>query len=201
MVFLTILALFLGILYGLSDFEISFLSLISSNSDFILYVLMFSVGISIGLHEGLLAKLRQYHIKVLIIPFGIIIASLLGGIVCAFIIHYPINISTAITSGLGWYSLAGATLGKMAGAEVGSIAFLSNLMREIFSFFIIPFIAVKFNNYTCIAPAAATSEDTTLSMLIKFTNEETVVLAVLNGIICSAFVPILISFCYSLNLF
>lgn len=201
MVFLTILALILGILYGQSGIDISFLSVISSHSDFILYILMFSVGISIGLHEGLLAKLRQYHVKVLIIPFGIIIASVLGGVICGLIIHYPINISTAITSGLGWYSLAGATLGKLAGAEIGSIAFLSNLMREIFSFLIIPFIAIKFNNYTCIAPAAATSEDTTLSMLIKYTNEETIVLAVLNGIICSAFVPVLISFCYSLHLF
>ncbi|MEJ8738596.1 LysO family transporter, partial [Erysipelotrichaceae bacterium HCN-30851] len=124
MVFLTILALILGILYGQSGIDISFLSVISSHSDFILYILMFSVGISIGLHEGLLAKLRQYHVKVLIIPFGIIIASVLGGVICGLIIHYPINISTAITSGLGWYSLAGATLGKLAGAEIGSIAFL-----------------------------------------------------------------------------
>ena len=68
-------------------------------------------------------------------------------------------------------------------------------MREIFSFFIIPFLALKCNNYTCIAPAGATSEDTTLPMILKYTNEETVVLSVLNGIICSFFVPILISFC------
>ena len=66
-------------------------------------------------------------------------------------------------------------------------------MREIFSFFIIPFLAVRFNYYTCIAPAGATSEDTTLPMMLKYTNEETVVLSVLNGIICSFFVPILIA--------
>ena len=49
----------------------------------------------------------------------------------------------------------------------------------------------------CIAAAGATSEDTTLPMLIRYTNEETVVFAVLNGIICSTFVPVLISLCYS----
>ena len=59
------------------------------------------------------------------------------------------------------------------------------------------FLARYLNAYTCIAPAGATSEDTTLPMLIRYTNEETVVFAVLNGIICSTFVPVLLSFCYS----
>ena len=69
-------------------------------------------------------------------------------------------------------------------------------MREIGAFFMIPYISRHFNACTCIAPAAATSEDTTLPMLIRYTNEETVVLSVFNGIICSAAVPVLISLCY-----
>lgn len=79
---------------------------------------------------------------------------------------------------------------------MGSIAFLSNLMREIISFFLIPWIATHLNYYSCIAPAGATSEDTTLPMMIRYTNEETVVLSVINGVICSALVPVLISFCF-----
>ena len=103
----------------------------------------------------------------------------------------------AIASGMGWYSLAGATISQIGGSELGSVAFLSNLMREIFSFIIIPVVAIKLNYYTCIAPAGATSEDTTLPVMLKYTNEETVVLSVLNGIICSFFVPILISLCFT----
>lgn len=198
MVILTILALILGIGYGVSGINISLLHGLATHTDLILYVLMFSVGISIGLHEGIFDKIRQYHVKILIIPFGIIAASVLGGVLCGLALGYPVNESMAVTSGLGWYSLAGATIGRLAGPEMGSIAFLSNLMREIFSFLLIPLIAMKFNNYTCIAPAGATSEDTTLPMMMKYTNEETVVLSVLNGIICSAFVPVLISVCYHL---
>lgn len=55
------------------------------------------------------------------------------------IVKMPVGHGTAIASGLGWYSLSGATISKLVSAEAGSIAFLSNLMREIFSFFIIPF--------------------------------------------------------------
>ena len=112
-------------------------------------------------------------------------------------IGYPLNEAVSVAGGLGWYSLAGVYVGNMAGARLGSIAFLSNLLREIGSFFMIPCIARYLNAYTCIAPAGATSEDTTLPMLIRYTNEETVVFAVLNGVVCSIFVPVLLSFCYS----
>lgn len=198
MVVLALAALILGVIYGLAGLDISLITVISSNTDILLYILMLSVGISIGLHKGLYEKIKQYHLKIFIIPFGIIIGSILGGVVCGLLLNYPMNQSAAIASGLGWYSLSGATIGNLAGPKLGSIAFLSNLMREIFSFILIPIVALKFNYYTCIAPAGATSEDTTLPMMIKYTNEETVVLAVLNGIICSSFVPILISFFFNL---
>lgn len=196
MVAATILALLGGLLYGLSDLEFSLISLIGENAGLILYLLMFTVGISVGMHKGILSKVREYHVKIFIIPIGIIAGSLIGGLLCALLLKLPLGHGAAIASGLGWYSLAGATISQIGGAELGSIAFMSNLMREIFSFFIIPFLAARFNYYTCIAPAGATSEDTTLPVMLKYTNEETVVLSVLNGIICSFLVPLLISACF-----
>ena len=197
-VLLMVLALILGLMYGLFGLDFAFLNLISENTDMVLYILMFSVGISIGMQKGIFSKIREYHLKIFIIPIGIIIGSLLGGVICSLILKMPIGYGTAITSGLGWYSLAGVTLSNLVTAEIGSIAFMSNLMREMFSFVLIPFLAVHFNYYTCIAPAGATSEDTTLPLMLKYTDEETVVLSVFNGVICSFMVPILISFCLNM---
>ncbi len=194
---LTIAAFAAGIFLGVSGFRHPLLSLLTDHADMILYLLMLCVGISIGMQEGILKKLRQYHMKILIIPFGVITASFLGGIICSFLTALPAGQGAAIASGMGWYSLAGAAISELAGSEVGNIAFISNLMREIFSFFLIPLLALKCNAYTCIAPAGATSEDTTLPMIWKYTDEETVVLSVLNGMICSFFVPILISVCFA----
>ena len=86
---------------------------------------------------------------------------------------------------------------QISGSGIGEYRVSEQPMRELFSFFIIPFLAAHLGYYTCIAPAGATSEDTTLPVMLKYTNEETVVLSVLNGIICSFFVPILISVCLS----
>ena len=82
-VILTFLALVLGLLCGLSGTESEIIRFISKNSDMILYILMFSVGISIGMHNGILKKIRQYHLKILIIPLGITAGSILGGLLCS----------------------------------------------------------------------------------------------------------------------
>lgn len=195
MIVMMICSLILGLLYGMSGIEWNMLNVLSQNTDVILYTLMFSVGISVGMQKGIFAKIKEYHIKIFIIPLGIIVGSLAGGVLCALILEIPIGYGTAISSGLGWYSLAGVTISNLVNAELGSIAFMSNLMREMFSFILIPFLAVHFNNYTCIAPAGATSEDTTLPVMLKYTNEETVVLSVFNGVVCSLMVPVLISLC------
>ena len=188
-----LLALLGGLFYGMSGLEFTFINLMSENTNIILYLLMFSVGSSIGMQRGIFSKIKEYHIKIFIIPLGTILGSLLGGVICAILLKMPIGYGTAITSGLGWYSLAGVTIGNLVSAEMGSIAFMSNLMREMFSFLIIPFLAVHLNYYTCIASAGATSEDTTLPLMLKYTNEETVVLSVFHGVICSLMVPVLIS--------
>lgn len=198
MVVFTILALLLGVTCGLLGGENRLLAVFTEHTDLILYILMFSVGISVGMHRGILEKLREYHIRIFLIPAGIIAGSILGGVLASVFLGIPAGPGAAIASGMGWYSLSGVTIGRLGGAELGSIAFMSNLMREFFSFFLIPIIASRLNNYTCIAPAAATSEDTTLPVLLKYTNEETVVLAVLNGILCSFFVPILITFFFNI---
>lgn len=193
---LAIIALILGIIYGVSGMENFIVSLICSNTDIILNILMFSVGISIGLKKGIIQKIKTYHLKILMIPFAVVTASIAGGVICGLLTGYSVRQGASVASGLGWYSLAGITIGNLAGEQLGSIAFLSNLLRELFSFFSIPFLSKRFNYYSCIAVAGATSEDTTLPMMIKYTDEETVLLSVLNGVICSALVPFLISLCY-----
>ncbi|MGI5958283.1 MAG: lysine exporter LysO family protein [Massiliimalia sp.] len=198
MVWIAIIALVLGVLCGLWVFPPAAVDLFSLLADGALYLLMFLVGISVGTNKNVLRKMKEYNLTVLLIPFGIVVGSIVGGGICALILKMPLREGTAIASGLGWYSLSGVMLSGMAGAEVGAIAFLGNLLREILSFLMIPFIVRHFNAYTAIAPAGATSEDTTLPMMVKYTSEDVVILSVLNGVICSALVPVLINFFYSL---
>ncbi|MEG1447834.1 MAG: lysine exporter LysO family protein, partial [Oscillospiraceae bacterium] len=163
-----------------------------------LLLLMFSVGISIGMDKLIFRKMRDMNFKVLFVPLGIVVGSLFGGFVCSLIMDNTIREGLAISSGLGWYSLSGVVLTELAGAEVGTVAFMSSLFREILSFLIIPIVAKYTNKYAAIAPAGATSEDTTLPIIMKCTSEEIVIVSVINGIVCSALVPILINMIYTI---
>lgn len=49
-------------------------------------------------------------------------------------------------------------------------------------------------------PAYKSAQGTTLQVMMKYTGEENVVLSVFNGVVCSAFVPVLLPLCYHLGL-
>lgn len=195
MILIAVGSLIAGVAYGLSPLDFAIVGALVDHSDFVLYALMFFVGISVGMSKGLIGKIREYGVRLLIVPAGIIVGSFAAGLACAPICGLSLGESAAVASGMGWYSLVGVVLADLAGAQVGSIAFLSNLLRELVSFLIIPWIARNLNYPTCLAPAGATSEDTTLPMIIRCTNEETVVLGVINGIVCSAAAPVLVAIC------
>ena len=63
----TFISLLGGLAYGIFGFHIPAVSLILKNTDGVLYALMFFVGISIGMHRGILSKIREYHIKIFVI--------------------------------------------------------------------------------------------------------------------------------------
>lgn len=196
MVWAAIGSLILGVVCGRWLFSPQVIQLFSLLSPYVLYLLMFAVGISVGTNKLVFQKVGEYHLKILLIPFGVIVGSALGGMIASLLLSSSLAEGTAIACGMGWYSLSGVLLTDLASAEAGSVAFLSNLMREIVSFALIPTIAKRLNYFTAIAPAGATSEDTTLPLLIRHTSEEVVVLSVFNGVICSAAVPIAIDLCW-----
>lgn len=198
MTYLAIGALIAGIFSGQYLLSENNNAILSFLSEYLLYILMFSVGISVGMNESIIAKIKNYNLKILLIPLGVIIASVIGGLVCSFILNMDLIHSLAIASSMGWYSLSGVMLESIVNAEVGTIAFFSGLLRELIAFLAIPIIIKIFNPYAAIAAAGATSEDTTLPLLIKHSSEEYVIIAVINGILCSVAVPILINLYFSI---
>ena len=196
MMFFALGAVGLGLVCGAVSPLAAALAPVRDGAQWILYLLMFCVGISVGGQRGGLASLRRHSAQILLVPLGVIVGSLAGGGLCGLLLRMPLREALSIGGGLGWYSLAGVSVSSAAGVTVGSIAFLSNLLREIGAFLLIPLVARRVNACACIAVAGATSEDTTLPMILRYTDGETAVLSVLNGVICSAFVPVLLSLCY-----
>ena len=90
-VILTIFSLIAGLVCGFFGLGDTVFSVVREHTDLILYVLMFCVGIMIGMREGILAKIKEYHLRIFIIPAGIMAGSLLGGALCAMLLKLPLD--------------------------------------------------------------------------------------------------------------
>ena len=165
---------------------------IDSASSYMLLVLLFSVGIDMGLNKEVFTRIKELGFKILLIPVGVIIGSLCGGVLTSFLVHLSVKDSLAISAGLGWYSLSGILITEAGNPVAGTIAFLSNVFREMLTFIVVSFIASHLNYYCAIAPAGATAMDTTLGIISRNTNATVAVLSFVSGVICTLVVPVLV---------
>ena len=186
---LVVLVLGIGAGYILPE-DIS--GMIDSASSYMLLILLFSVGIDMGLNKEVFTRIRELGFKILLIPAGVIIGSLCGGLLTSFVVNLPVKDSMAISAGLGWYSLSGIMITEAGNPVAGTIAFLSNVFREMLTFIVVPFIAGHMNYYCAIAPAGATAMDTTLGIISRNTNATVAVLSFVSGVICTLVVPVLV---------
>lgn len=156
-----------------------------------LCILLFFVGIDIGRQQGILKKIKQMGVKVLLVPIMVAIGSIVGAMLAGSLLNMPLHEAGAIGAGFGWYSLSAIELSKHR-AELGAMAFMANVSREIIALMIIPLVAKYIGKLESIAPAGATAMDTTLPVIAKATDGNTAVVSFITGVVLSLLVPILV---------
>ena len=166
-------------------------------SNYILPVMMFFVGIGIGGDiKSLYVPIKKYKLKIILIP----LATIFGSIIITALISPLFDITTketiAIGSGFGYYSLSAIFLNKLAGYEIGMMALISNMTREITALLFIPILARYCGKLAPISAAGATSIDTTLPIIAKSCGEQFIVISIIHGILVDISVPIIISLLY-----
>ena len=183
-------AVIVGILLGYFiksyiNFDISLLI------QFGLYLLLFFIGIDIGKNNNILNDLKKLNKKVLFLPFITIISSLAGGAVASILLSLSVGESIAISAGMGWYSFSAIELSKVS-IELGGIAFLSNIFRELLAIFLIPIIAKKIGSFESVSVAGATAMDSVLPIINRSNPAEISIISFYSGLVISIIVPILI---------
>ena len=195
---LIIIAFFaLGIAVGLNS---SFFTLHSSfftlhSSSLILYALMFCVGISIGSDTKTLKSFRSVNPRLMMLPIMTIVGSLAGtAAASALLPHRHLFDCLAIGSGFGYYSLSSIFITEYKGAELGTIALLANIMREIFTLLCAPLLVKFFGKLSPISMGGATTMDTTLPIITKTSGQDYVILSIFHGFCVDFSVPFLVTF-------
>lgn len=163
-------------------------------------VMIFIAGIEIGSNRGILKRICNLHsaLLALAIPLAVACGSICGALLLGHIVGLSAYDSLLVGGGLGWYSFSSVVISAMYSTEIGTVAFLANMMREISGFFLIPLL-VRVHKFLALAPSGAATMDSGLPVVIKYTNLHVGMYSFINGLVLTLIVPVLISWLLSLR--
>jgi uncharacterized membrane protein YbjE (DUF340 family) len=165
----------------------------------VLYALLFLVGIQIGAGKNIFAALKRFGWKVLMIPLATTIGTFAGVALLSLIIPgRSLTDCLSVGAGFAYYSLSSILITEFRGAELGTVALLANIMREFSVLILAPWMVKYFGKLAPISAGGATTMDTTLPVITKYAGPEFVVIALFHGMIIDFSVPLWVSFFLSL---
>jgi uncharacterized membrane protein YbjE (DUF340 family) len=195
MILLILSAMAIGIAAGVLNLTPQ---IVADNIDTLIMVmlclLLFVIGLDMSQNRTVFAQIRRIGWKVLLLPVFIAAGSVIGAFVASFFIGMRPDNAMAIGAGFGWYSLSAVMLTGLVGAQVGTMALLSNVFRELLSIVIMPVVVRYFGKIAAVAPGGATTMDTTLPIVVRYAGTEMSVISFVSGFTLSMLVIVLVPF-------
>jgi len=175
---------------------------------YVLYFLMLQVGISIGSDKKLKDILLYIRPQFLLLPIATIAGTFIASaLISLFISRWSVFDCLAVGSGFAYYSLSSilitelktASAGAQIAAELGTIALMANICREIITLLCAPVFVKYFGRLAPICAGGATTMDTTLPVITKYAGKDLVFVAIFHGIVVDFTVPLFVSLFCSLS--
>ncbi|HNZ94499.1 MAG TPA: lysine exporter LysO family protein, partial [Sphaerochaeta sp.] len=181
----------LGVIFGMKSTFFDWFK--SSYVSYLLYVMLFFVGMNL-IQRSVSFKTVLRDPSVFLLPVYTIAGTLLGAFGASLATSFSFREAAGMLSGFGWYSLSGILISDLGFPLLGSISFLSNLMRESFSFFLIPLFGRlgKRYYYPAVSCGGATTMDVLLVLLSKHFGSATTIGSIYHGAATSLCAPVLI---------
>jgi len=159
----------------------------------LIVLLVFLVGTGAGGNTRVWAVLGRAHVRVALVPLACVAGTLLGtGAVSLALPGLGLSEALAVGSGFGYYSLSSVIISGIAGSTLGTVALISNLLRELLTLAGAPAFAALFGRLAPIAAGGATSMDVTLPAVTGASGKEYTVIALFNGMVLTLLVPVLV---------
>ena len=166
---------------------------------YVLFVMVLFVGVGLGFSTDCWDILRRMHLRILLVPVACVAGTYLGVLaVTPFLPEYTVPQILAAASGFGYYSLSSFIITGAGFPVLGSIALLSNIMREVSTLLLTPILVRFLGPLAPVSTAGATAMDTCLPMILKNTNEAYGLIAIFSGTVLTLLVPVLVSAMLSL---
>lgn len=156
--------------------------------------LLFCVGMSIGSNDNIVSEFRSLNPRLALLPVATILGSFAGSLVAWLFLQYRgVTDCMAVGSGFAYYSISSIFITQYRGAELGTVALLANIYREILTLLIAPLLAKVFGPLAPISSGGATTMDTTLPIISQICGQQYVVVSLFHGFVVDFSVPFLVT--------
>lgn len=156
--------------------------------------LLFCVGMSIGSNDNIVSEFRSLNPRLALLPVATILGSFTGSLVAWLFLQYRgVTDCMAVGSGFAYYSISSIFITQYRGAELGTVALLANIYREILTLLIAPLLAKVFGPLAPISSGGATTMDTTLPIISQTCGQQYVVVSLFHGFVVDFSVPFLVT--------
>ena len=156
--------------------------------------LLFCVGMSIGSNDNIVSEFRSLNPRLALLPVATILGSFAGSLVAWLFLQYRgVTDCMAVGSGFAYYSISSIFITQYRGAELGTVALLANIYREILTLLIAPLLAKVFGPLAPISSGGATTMDTTLPIISQSCGQQYVVVSLFHGFVVDFSVPFLVT--------
>lgn len=163
-------------------------------SGFTLYILLFLVGVSVGVDTRLIKSLVGFDFRIVLVPLTTIVGTAIGvSFVFLFTRDYSFTELQAVGAGYGYYSLSSIVIAEKHSETLGVVALLSNIIREITTLLFAPVLALFFGKIAPICSGGATSMDTTLPIVTRVSGREYALISLFHGVVLTVLVPFLVT--------
>ncbi len=182
----------LGIVCGLMHW----LPPLSGNVSFLtLCALLFCVGMTVGHNTELLKSFRHLNPRLMLLPLMTITGTLAATAVASLgLPGRSLTDCLAVGSGFGYYSLSSILITQYRGPDLGTVALLANIIREVITLLGAPLMVRWWGPLTPISSGGATTMDTTLPIITRTSGEDFVILSLFHGFLVDFSVPFLVTF-------
>ncbi|MBQ1737716.1 MAG: lysine exporter LysO family protein [Muribaculaceae bacterium] len=185
-----VLGIVCGVMHWLPD-----LNAWGNVSFWTLCALLFCVGVTVGNNTALLKSFRQLDPRLMLLPLMTIVGTLSATAIAAMALPgRSLTDCLAVGSGFGYYSLSSILITQYRGPELGTVALLANIIREVITLLGAPLMVKYFGPLAPISSGGATTMDTTLPIITRCSGQDFVIVSLFHGFLVDFSVPFLVTF-------
>lgn len=156
---------------------------------YVLYALMLLVGFSIGYDRRLGEILRTLRPHILLLPLATTVGTFLGSALISLFMVYSLSECLAVGAGFAYYSLSSVFITQYKGAELGTVALMANIMRELITLLFAGVLVRWISPLAPISCGGASTMDTTLPVITRAAGQQWVFVSIVHAMIIDFSVP------------